>query len=93
MTDRTPILAAAALCAVLAVAHAHPPSGPQARADPKGPQAGARSNAQNFRDMVLATCIAQAYKDQPSAAADAGSSVSALRCTTWTRRPTQSGLW
>jgi len=43
------------------------------------PQAGARTNAQNFKDMVLATCIANAYKGDKHAASDAGSSVSALR--------------
>lgn len=43
------------------------------------PQAGARTNAQNYKDMVLATCIANAYKGDKHAATDAGSSVSALR--------------
>ena len=48
-----------------------------------GPQAAGRTNAQNFRDMVLATCIANAYQKDGGAATDAGSSVSALR--DWTR--------
>jgi hypothetical protein len=43
------------------------------------PQAGARTYAQNYKDMVLATCIANAYKGDKYAATDAGSSVSALR--------------
>ena len=47
------------------------------------PQAGARTYAQNYKDMVLATCIANAYKDDKDAAVDAGSSVSALRDWTY----------
>lgn len=43
------------------------------------PQAGARTYAQNYKDMVLATCVANAYKNDQDAATDAGSSVSALR--------------
>lgn len=43
------------------------------------PQAGGRTNAQNYKDMILATCMAQAYQADRGAAADAGSSVSALR--------------
>lgn len=43
------------------------------------PQAGARTYAQNYKDMVLTTCLANAYRDDPGAAVDAGSSVSALR--------------
>ncbi|WP_175882020.1 type VI secretion system amidase immunity protein Tai4 [Burkholderia sp. BCC0044] len=42
------------------------------------PQAGARTYAQNYKDMVLAECIATAYRNEPSAAMDAGSSASAL---------------
>lgn len=42
------------------------------------PQAGARTYARNYKDMVLAECVATAYRDQPSAARDAGSSASAL---------------
>ena len=44
-----------------------------------GPQAAARSHAQNYKDMVLASCLAQAYRHDPGAAADAGSSIGALR--------------
>jgi hypothetical protein len=43
------------------------------------PQAGDRTYAQNYKDMVLATCIANAYRRDSDAAIDAGSSVSALR--------------
>lgn len=43
------------------------------------PEAGARTYGQNYKDMVLATCIAYAYKGDKQAAVDAGSSVSALR--------------
>ena len=43
------------------------------------PQAGARTHAQNYKDMVLATCVANAYKSDARVAIDAGSSVSALR--------------
>lgn len=47
------------------------------------PQAGARTYAQNYKDMVLATCIANAYRTDKDAAIDAGSSVSALRDWTY----------
>lgn len=47
------------------------------------PQAGARTYAQNYKDMVLATCIANAYTNDENAAIDAGSSVSALRDWTY----------
>ena len=63
--------------ALLACAALWPP------AHAAGPQAGARTHAQNYKDMVLATCMAQAYRDDTGAAADAGSSVSALRDWTY----------
>ncbi|MCW7537990.1 type VI secretion system amidase immunity protein Tai4 [Aquabacterium sp. A7-Y] len=47
------------------------------------PQAAERTYGQNFKDIVLATCIATAYRKEPNAAADAGSSVSALRDWTY----------
>ena len=47
------------------------------------PQAGARTYAQNFKDMVLASCLAKAYQNEPGAANDAGSSVGALRDWTY----------
>lgn len=43
------------------------------------PKAPARTFLQNYKDMVLATCVATAYRQNPQAAGDAGSSVSALR--------------
>ncbi|WP_235212821.1 MULTISPECIES: type VI secretion system amidase immunity protein Tai4 [Burkholderia] len=42
------------------------------------PQADGRAYAQNYKDMVLAECVATAYRNEPSAAMDAGSSASAL---------------
>lgn len=54
------------------------------------PQAGTRTYAQNYKDMVLAECIATAYKSDPKAATDAGSSASALRDWTyhdWEKNP------
>lgn len=47
------------------------------------PHAGARTYAQNYKDMVLAICIANAYTNDKNAAMDAGSSVSALRDWTY----------
>ncbi|WP_338849271.1 type VI secretion system amidase immunity protein Tai4 [Massilia sp. W12] len=47
------------------------------------PQAGMRTYAQNYKDMVLASCIASAYANEKKAAIDAGSSVSALRDWTY----------
>lgn len=49
----------------------------------KGPEAGSRTYAQNYKDMVLARCLAKAYDKAPDAARDAGSSVSALRDWTY----------
>ncbi len=48
-----------------------------------GPEAAGRTYLQNYKDMVLATCISDAYKDDKTAPADAGSSVSALRDWTY----------
>lgn len=47
------------------------------------PQAHFRSYLQNYKDMVFAECIATAYRNNPNAATDAGSSVSALRDWTY----------
>jgi hypothetical protein len=55
-----------------------------AKDDPRiSPQAGTRTHAQNYKDMVLATCVANAYKNDSDAGIDAGSSVSALRDWTY----------
>lgn len=54
------------------------------------PQAGTRTYAQNYKDMVLAECIATAYGKEPKVAMDAGSSASALRDWTyydWDKNP------
>lgn len=54
------------------------------------PQAGARTYAQNYKDMVLAECVATAYSKERQATTDAGSSVSALRDWTyydWDKHP------
>ncbi|MBB3223095.1 type VI secretion system amidase immunity protein Tai4 [Pseudoduganella umbonata] len=47
------------------------------------PEAGARTHAQNYKDMVLATCMAQAYRNDAGAAKDTGSSIGALRDWTY----------
>ena len=46
----------------------------QAAPHTSGPEAGGRSNASNYKDMVLADCIATAYQSAPKIAEDAGSS-------------------
>ena len=54
------------------------------------PQAGTRTYAQNYMDMVLAECIATAYSKERQTTTDAGSSVSALRDWThydWDKHP------
>jgi len=48
----------------------------------RGPEAGGRTYAQNYKDMVLATCLAQAYEGT-QAGQDLGSSVAALRDWTY----------
>ncbi|MDN7438620.1 type VI secretion system amidase immunity protein Tai4 [Burkholderia cepacia] len=47
------------------------------------PEAGSRTYLQNFKDMVLAECLATAYKQAPGASKDIGSSTSALRDWTY----------
>lgn len=51
--------------------------------DITSPQAVTRTYAQNYKDMVLATCLTQAYRNETSVATDAGSSISALRDWTY----------
>ena len=65
-----------------AILAAHMVAGAQARAS-SGPQAPGRTYASNFKDLVLATCIATAYRREGNAGADAGSSVAALRDFTY----------
>ncbi|GAB0075462.1 MULTISPECIES: type VI secretion system amidase immunity protein Tai4 [Pseudomonas] len=50
-----------------------------APAQPASPEGMYRTHAQNYKDMVLATCIASAYKHSDNVGTDAGSSVTALR--------------
>lgn len=47
------------------------------------PLAGARTYAQNYKDMVLAECVATAYNKERQATTDSGSSASALRDWTY----------
>lgn len=47
------------------------------------PQGIERSYGQNYKDMVFAICVANAYQDEKGASTDAGSSVSALRDWTY----------
>lgn len=54
------------------------------------PQAGSRTYAQNYKDMVLAECVATAYRNESGVAMDTGSSASALRDWTyydWEKNP------
>ncbi|CAB3747288.1 hypothetical protein B7G54_02925 [Burkholderia puraquae] len=46
-------------------------------------EAGSRTYIQNFKDMVLANCLATAYKREPGVSKDIGSSISALRDWTY----------
>jgi hypothetical protein len=46
------------------------------------PGAARRTNAENFKDRVLASCIARAYRDAPAASKDA--SITASILTEWT---------
>jgi hypothetical protein len=50
---------------------------------PSSPQSIGRSYGQNYKDMVLTTCVANAYQGDKNAATDTGSSVSALRDWTY----------
>ncbi|WP_159627512.1 type VI secretion system amidase immunity protein Tai4 [Massilia puerhi] len=47
------------------------------------PQAVTRTHTQNYKDMVLASCLTQAYRNDASVSTDAGSSISALRDWTY----------
>lgn len=54
------------------------------------PQAGTRTYAQNYKDMVLAECVATAYSNERQASTDSGSSASTLRDWTyydWEKHP------
>ncbi|KWD55133.1 hypothetical protein WL68_35315 [Burkholderia cepacia] len=43
------------------------------------PEAGSRTYLQNFKDRVLAECLATAYEQEAGVSKDIGSSISALR--------------
>lgn len=43
------------------------------------PEAMTRTYAQNYKDMVLASCLTQAYRNDAGVSTDAGSSLNALR--------------
>lgn len=49
----------------------------------RGPEAGGRTYAVNYKDMVLARCLAKAYEGVPDTAKDVGSSANALRDWTY----------
>lgn len=51
--------------------------------DITSPQAVGRTHAQNYKDMVLAHCLTQAYRHDAGVSADVGSSLSALRDWTY----------
>lgn len=72
MTRATLRLALLGLASMATLSHAKEPA-------VASPEAGSRTYAQNYKDMVLATCIATAYRSDKDASIDAGSSVSALR--------------
>lgn len=60
------------------------------------PQAGTRTYAQNYKDMVLATCIANAYRHDKDAAIDA--EAASAHCgtgllTIWRKLQTKSSHW
>lgn len=74
MTSLKPALVLTAILAMMAA---------PGSAAPASPQAPVRTHASNYKDMVLASCITQAYQNDAGAGTDAGSSVSALRDWTY----------
>ncbi|WP_321785328.1 type VI secretion system amidase immunity protein Tai4 [Burkholderia pyrrocinia] len=71
------------LAAVLTCIALHPAVVSAKDAAQASPEAGSRTYLQNFKDMVLAECLATAYKQEPGASKDIGSSTSALRDWTY----------
>ncbi|QVN21857.1 type VI secretion system amidase immunity protein Tai4 [Burkholderia pyrrocinia] len=71
------------IAAVLACVALHPSVVSAKDAAQASPAAGSRTYIQNFKDMVLAECLATAYKQAPGASKDIGSSTSALRDWTY----------
>jgi len=53
------------------------------------PEAGSRTYAQNYKDMMLAGCIARAYEKDASASNDASSSADVMR--EWTQYDAENG--
>lgn len=54
------------------------------------PEVASRTYAQNYKDLALASCIAQAYSGEPKAAADAGATAGGLD-STWTNYDPEKG--
>lgn len=54
-----------------------------------GPEAASRTYAQNYKDMVLATCLTTAYRQNSEISKDVGSSISAL--VEWTYYDMEEG--
>ncbi|BAX61910.1 type VI secretion system amidase immunity protein Tai4 [Burkholderia stabilis] len=71
------------IAAVLTCVALHPAVVSAKDAARVSPEAGSRTYIQNFKDMVLAECLATAYKQDPGASKDIGSSTSALRDWTY----------
>ncbi|MDR6501816.1 hypothetical protein J2785_004996 [Burkholderia ambifaria] len=71
------------IAAVLACVALHPSVVSAKDAAQASPAASSRTYLQNFKDMVLAECLATAYKQEPGTSKDLGSSTSALRDWTY----------
>ncbi len=54
------------------------------------PEVASRTYAQNYKDLALSTCIAQAYAGEPKAVADAGATAGGLE-STWTNYDVEKG--
>ncbi|WP_176045332.1 type VI secretion system amidase immunity protein Tai4 [Burkholderia sp. BCC1644] len=67
------------IMAVLACVALQPAAVAAKDAAQASPESGSRTYLQNFKDMVLAECLATAYKQAPGVSKDIGSSTSALR--------------
>ncbi len=65
-------------CASTVAATANPPEKRQ-----ELPEVASRTYGQNFKDLVLSSCVAAAYASEPKAAADAGATAGGLD-STWT---------
>lgn len=67
----------------LACAALHPATVSAKEAARTSPEAGSRTYLRNFKDMVLAQCLATAYEQAPAVSKDIGSSTNALRDWTY----------